>query len=186
MPIALLSLGSNVTTSALLPATSTVIDAGSLFISQDTTTTSLADKRCAAMCIVEAALSNTSSQQCLGSHGTNALTLSSLHGAADHGATGNVRVCFEAQSIDTCVLEDHEAQCSYGSVQQSSPQSPPLASQPPSQPSNPPPALPPALPTIITEDKTWNLLVIAVIIPIAILLVTCVFAFKMRKALRRV
>ena len=181
MPIALLSLGSNVTTSALLPATNTVIDAGSRFISRDTTSSSLepTDKRCAAMCIVEAALSNASSQQCLGSHGTGALTLSSLHGAADHGATGNVSVCFEAQSIDTCVLEDHEAQCSYGNVQQSS-------SQPPNQPPNPPPALPPALPTIITEDKTWNLLVIAVIIPIAILLVTCVFAFKMRKALRRV
>ena len=72
-------------------------------------------------------LSNTSSQQCLGSHGTGALTLSSLHGAADHGATGNVSVCFEAQSIDTCVLEDHEAQCSHGKVQQSSPPPPPLA-----------------------------------------------------------
>jgi hypothetical protein len=52
--------------------------------------------------------------------------------------------------------------------------------------SGPPPALPPTLPpTIITEDKTWNLLLIAVFIPIAILLATCAFAFKMRKALRR-
>ena len=126
VPIALLSLGSNVTSSALLPATNTVIDAGSLVISRDTTSLE-ADKQCAAMCIVEAALSNASSQQCLGSHGTGALTLSSLHGgAADHGVSGNVSVCFEAG--DTCVLEDHEARCSYGKVQQSSsPPPPPLA-----------------------------------------------------------
>ena len=125
MPIALLSLGSNVTSSALLPATDTVIDAGSLLISRDTTSLE-ADKQCAAMCIVEAALSNASSQQCLGSHGTGALTLSPLHGgAADPGVPGNVSVCFEAG--DTCVLEDHEAQCSHGKVQQSSPPPPPLA-----------------------------------------------------------
>ena len=58
-------------------------------------------------------------------------------------------------------------------------------SQPPSQPPSPPPALPPALPTIITEDRTWILVTILVTIPISILLVTCVFALKMRKALRR-
>ena len=125
MPVALLSLASNVTSSALLPATNTVIDAGSLLVSRDTTNLE-ADKRCAAMCIVEAALSNTSSQQCLSSHGTGALTLSSLHGGrTDHGVTGNVDVCFEADG--TCVLEDHEAECSYGNVQQSSPPPPPLA-----------------------------------------------------------
>ncbi len=125
MPIALLSLGSNVTSSALLPATNAIIDAGSLLISRDTTSLE-ADKRCGAMCIVEAALSNTSSQQCLSSHGTDALTLSSLYGgAADHSVTGNVSVCFEAG--DTCALEDHEAQCSYQKVQQSSSPPPPLA-----------------------------------------------------------
>jgi hypothetical protein len=59
-------------------------------------------------------------------------------------------------------------------------------SLPPSQPPSPPPALPPALPpTIITEDKRWILVVIAVTIPIATLLATCAFAFRMRKALRR-
>ena len=116
MPIALLSLGSTRTSSALLPATNTVIDAGSLLISRDTTSVD-ADKRCAAMCIVEAALSNASSQMCLGSHGTDALTLSSLHdgGTADPGAPGNVSVCFEAN--DSCALEDHEAQCSYPAQQ---------------------------------------------------------------------
>ena len=74
MPVALLSLASNVTSLALLPATNTVIDAGSLLVSRDTTNLE-ADKRCAAMCIVEAALSNASSQQCLSSHGTGALTV---------------------------------------------------------------------------------------------------------------
>ena len=125
VPVALLSLASNATSSALLPATNTVIDAGSLLVSRDATNLE-ADKRCAAMCIVEAALSNASSQQCLSSHGTGALTLSSLHGGGtDHGVTGNVDVCFEADG--TCVLEDHEAECSYGNVQQSSPPPPPLA-----------------------------------------------------------
>ena len=125
MPIALHSLGSNVTSSVLLPATNTVIDTGSLLISRDTTSLE-ADKQCGAMCIVEAALSNASTQQCLSSHGTDALTLSSLHGGAtDHGVTGNVSVCFEAG--DTCVLEDHEAQCSYRKVQQSLSTPPPLA-----------------------------------------------------------
>jgi len=127
VPIALLFLGPNVTSSPLLPATNTVIDAGSLLISRDTTSLE-ADKRCGAMCIVEAALSDASSQQCLGSHATGALTLSSLHGAADHGVTGNVSVCFDSfEAGDTCVLEDREAQCSYG--KQSSPAPPPLASE---------------------------------------------------------
>ena len=124
MPIALHSLGSNVTSSALLPATNTVIDTGSRLISRDTNR--LEAGMCGAMCIVEVALSNASSQQCLSSHGTGAVTLSSLHGGgADHGVTGNVSVCFEAG--DTCVLEDHEAQCSYRKVQQSSSTPPPLA-----------------------------------------------------------
>ena len=116
VPIALLSLGSTRTSSALLPATNTVIDAGSLLISRDTTSVD-ADKRCAAMCIVEAALSNASSHMCLGSHGTDALMLSSLQdgGTADPGAPGNVSVCFEAN--DSCALEDHEAQCSYPAQQ---------------------------------------------------------------------
>ena len=35
------------------------------------------------------------------------------------------------------------------------------------------------------EDNTWVFVLISVTIPISILLVTCVFAFKMRKALTR-
>ena len=59
-------------------------------------------------------------------HATSAAAEDALHGGGtDHGVTGNVDVCFEADG--TCVLEDHEAECSYGNVQQSSPPPPPLA-----------------------------------------------------------
>ena len=112
MPIALLSMASDDASSALLPATNTVIESGSLLVLRDTTNLEADNRSCAAMCIVEAALSNASSQQCSSSHGTGALTLSSLDGGgAGHGKAGNVSVCFEAG--DTCALDDHVAECSY-------------------------------------------------------------------------
>ena len=103
MPIALLSMASDDASSALLPATNTVIESGSLLVLRDTTNLEADNRSCAAMCIVEAALSNASSQQCSSSHGTGALTLSSLDGGgAGHGKAGNVSVCFEAG--DTCLV----------------------------------------------------------------------------------
>ena len=112
MPIALLSMASDDASSALLPATNTVIESGSLLVLRDTTNLEADNRSCAAMCIVEAALSNASSQQCSSNYGTGALTLSSLHGGgAVHGKAGNVSVCFEAG--DTCALDDRVAECSY-------------------------------------------------------------------------
>lgn len=117
MPIALLSMASNDASSALLPATNTVIDPGSFLVLRDATNLE-ADQRCAAMCIVEAALSNASSQQWSSNYGTGALTLSSLDGGgAGHGKAGNVygnvSVCLFEAVGDTCALDDHVAECSY-------------------------------------------------------------------------